>query len=105
MKEKEFILSKQKIADDIVELISAEGVALTSGINVNINGTFRVTGKTKDGKVLATELTSQTLTAISTNDENLRLVFRDEKKFRKIYEIITKSKQEKRLQEAVGLFD
>lgn len=104
MKEKEFIHSKQKIKDDIVSLKSCEGVALRAGISVNQNGIFRVIGKTKNGKVIATELTSEYLTQIETKDENLTLVKRDEKKFRKVYEIITKTKQGKRLQEADNLF-
>lgn len=104
MKEKDFINLKQKVTDDIVSLKTSEGVSLRAGITVNINGIFRVIGKTKQGRIIATELTSEYLTQIETKDENLNLVSRDEKKFRKIYGIIAKTKQTKRLSEAANLF-
>lgn len=104
-KEKELILSREKIIDDIVTLKSTEGVALRAGILVNINGKFRVVGKTKNGKVLATELTANTLTHIETSHDNLDLIERDEKKFRKVYDIVTRSKYERRLKIAENLWN
>lgn len=105
MKEKEFILSKTKLTDDLVTLKTTEGVGLRAGVKINIDGVFRVVGRTQSGRVLASEITGEVLTHIETTDDNLTLVKRDEKKFRKVYEIITKSKQEKRLKEAEGIWD
>jgi hypothetical protein len=102
---KEFVLTKTKITDDLVSLISTEGVGLRAGVKVNIDGVFRVVGRTKSGRVLASEITADALTHIETSDENLKLVKRNEKKFKKVYAIITKSKQEKRLKEAEGIWD
>ena len=104
-REKEFINSKTKVIDDIVKLVSSEGVALRAGIEFNSEGTFRVTGKNKNGLIICTELTSKKISIIETKDENLVLIQRDEKRFKKMYEIINKKKITKRLELANELWD
>lgn len=105
MKEKEFVNSNEKLIDDLVKLRSSEGVALRSGIEIDINAIYRVIGKNVRGKIIATNMQSITLTQIETHEGNLILHKRDEKKFRKMYSIISKTKLDKRLGEADNLWD